>query len=281
MNNRKTKIGRGGPTMLKDRVYHCALDDTIDVLEEINQKAGDLDSIFEVEVMALLKWFHEQYGAKFSLYLFYEKLGGFDLTQMTDKFADQWQANSDWLKMSFHSRTKKPGVVDYYLYDKSDYETAKKDFVDIKKEILRFAGPQCWDNYPRTHFWSGTKDAVRAWRDCGVDGLFYSYPGYSALYFEKAQLEELWQKDFWYDPEMEMLFITTNVKLPCLSVDEVKQDLAGLKDRKILEIFADDYNLVELKEHMETAISWAAKNGFSPAFYEDVFDHSIQRTNNE
>ena len=80
-----------------DRVYHCALDDTINVLEEINQKADDLRSIFDVEVMAILKQFHEQYGTKFSLYLFYEKLAGFNLSQMTDKFAGQWQENRHFI----------------------------------------------------------------------------------------------------------------------------------------------------------------------------------------
>jgi hypothetical protein len=281
MNDAKSKFERRVPTTLDRRVYHCALDDTIDVLEEINRKAAGLRSIFDVEVMALLKRFHEDYGATFSLYLFYEKLDGFDLSQMTDQFADQWRANSDWLKMSFHSRTKKPGVVDYYLYDRADYETARKDFLDIKREILRFAGPECWDNYPRTHFWSGTRDAVSAWRDCGVDGLFYSYPGFAAMYFDQTQLEGLWQKDFWFDDDMDMLFITTNVKLPCLSIDEINQNLTGLTDRKIIEIFADDYNLVELKEHMETAIKWATANGFAPAFYENVFSNSAQRANHE
>jgi hypothetical protein len=260
---------------MNDRVYHCALDDTIDVLEEINRKADDLQSIFDVPVMAQIKEFHEQYGAKFSLYLFYEKIGGFNLSQMTDKFIDEWEANSDWLRLSFHARTKHPEICEYYLYNNLDYQTAKEDFQMIKKEILRFAGVESWDNYPRTHFWSGNRETVKAWRDCGVDGLFFSYRGYPALYFDDEQLEKLWNKDYWVDPEMKLLFITTNVKLPCLTVDEVKKDLAALAHRKIIEIFADDYNLIELKEHMETAIRWANENGFKPAFYDEVFSHSI------
>ena len=262
---------------LSDRVYHCGLDDTIDVLEEINHQAGRLQSIFEVDVMRLLQQWHDRYGTKFSLYLFYEKLGGFNLSQMTDKFAAEWQAHSDWLKLSFHARTKKPGVVDYYLYNQADYATARDDFHLIKREILRFAGPACWDNYPRTHFWSGSKEAVRAWRDCGADGLFYSYPGYSALYFDQADLHQLWHKDYWYDHDLEMLYITTNVKLPCLTLSQVKTDLARLQDRPIVEIFADDYNIIELQDSMETAIAWAVAHGFKPVFYNEVFD-SLSRS---
>jgi hypothetical protein len=271
MTNNTDKYRSPETMVLNDRVYHCALDDTIDVLEEINQKADELDSIFDVEVMDLLKQFHEQYGAKFSLYLFYEKLGSFNLSQMTDKFTEQWQKNSDWLRMSFHSRTKKTGVVDYYLYNKSDYNVAKEDFQIIKKEILRFAGQKCWDNYPRTHFWSGNRETVKAWRDCGVEGLFFSYHGYPALYFNEEKLKQLWGKDYWYDPEMRMLYITTNIKLPCMTVDDVKKDLATLSNNKIVEIFADDYNVIELKKHMETAISWCVKNKFKPVFYDEVF----------
>jgi hypothetical protein len=260
---------------LNDRVYHCALDDTIDVLEEINERADQIQSIFDVEVMAQIKVFHEQYGAKFSLYLFYEKMGGFNLSQMTDKFIDEWQSNSDWLRLSFHSKTKHPKITEYYLYDERDYQTAKNDFEMIKKEILRFAGEKSWDNYPRTHFWSGNRETVRAWRDCGVDGMFFSYPGFSALYFDDEQLKALWEKDYWFDPDTQMLFIATNVKLPCMTVDEVVKDLATLGNRKIIEIFADDYNLIELKEHMETAIRWAVENGYRPAFYDEFFSQSV------
>lgn len=271
MEERKVTAGHPAAAALTDRVYHCGLDDTIVVLEEISDKADSLKSILDVEIMALLRHFHERYGAKFTLYLFYELLDGFNLTQMTDKFADEWRRNSDWLKLSFHARTRNPPVVDYYLYDKADYETAREDFRVIKQEILRFAGPESWDNYPRTHFWSGTRETVRAWRDCGVDGLFYSYPGFDAMYFDEATLKELWKKDFWYDPDTQMLFIATNVKLPCLTVDEVKEDLDKLRDRKLLEIFADDYNLLELAEHMGTAMSFAADNGYKPVFHEEVF----------
>ena len=258
---------------LTEKVYHCGLDDTIVVLEEINQKADQLDSIFDVEILTLLKQFNQQYGAKFTLYLFYEILDGFNLSQMTDKFADQWRANSDWLKLAFHAKTRKPSVTEYYLYFDSDYKTALEDFQMIKKEILRFAGPECWDNYPRTHFWSGNKETVRAWRDCGVGGLFFSPPGFEAMYFDDKKLKELWEKDFWYDRDIGMLYITTNIKLPCQTIEEVKKDLIAAKDRNILEIFADDYNIVELKEHMETAINWADRNGFKPAFHEEVFDN--------
>ena len=258
---------------LTEKVYHCGLDDTIVVLEEINQKADQLDSIFDVEVLGIIRQFHQQYGAKFTLYVFYELLDGFNLSQMTDRFADEWQANSDWLKLSFHAKTRKPSLVDYYLYFDSDYETAFEDFQMIKKEILRFAGPQCWDNYPRTHFASGNRETVRAWRDCGVGGLFYGTHEDEAMYFDIEKIKELREKDCWYDSSADMLYITTNIKLPCHTVDEVKVDLAAAKDRNILEIFADDYNIVELKEHMETAISWASQNGYRPVFHEEVFDN--------
>jgi len=265
------KPERSFPQMSMDRVYHCGLDDTIDLLEEITRKSNSLRSIFDVEVLAVLRQFHEEYGAKFSLYLFYEKLGGFNLSEMTDKFRSEWQRNSDWLRLSFHARTKKPGVVDYYLYDEADYQTAYADFQLIKAEILRFAGPEAWDNYPRTHFWSGTKDAVRAWKDCGIEGLFLSCPEFPMLYFNQSRLEKLWNCDYWYDDEMGMLYITTNVKLPYMTVDEVIRHLGGLEDRKIIEVFCDDYNLLELQEQMKTSIAWAVERQYQPVFYDEVF----------
>lgn len=258
------------PELLKEKVYHCALDDTIDVLEEISKKADDLQSIFDVEVMGVVKKFHEEYDTKFSLYLFYEKKGGFNLSLMPDKFRKEWEENSDWLKLSFHARTKKGISPDFY-YREADYQTAQQDFQLIKNEILRFAGVKSWDNYPRTHYWSGSEEAVKAWRDCGVQGLFYSYPEYPALYFSEAKLKELWKKDFWYDPEMGLFFITTNVKLPCEPWPEVEKVLAGLEKRMIIDIFCDDYNLLELQEYLEKTIIWSLAHGYRSVFYEEVF----------
>lgn len=264
--------------MIIDKVYHCALDDTIDLLEKLSMNKNDIESIFELEELSLLRKFNKLYGTKFSLYLFYEKdpcrYHGFNLSKMTGKFKEQWQDNSGWLKMSFHARTKR---LPDFPYINTKYEIAKKDCEDVKKEIVRFAGIETWENITRTHYWGGSKEAVRAWHDCGIWGLFYHsgvsswLPDYRALHFSKTQLKELSKKDFWYDKDTDMLYITTNLMLPGWTVKQVKQRLEKLDKQRIVEAWVDDFNLIELKTHLEETIKWCTVHNYKPAFYEEVF----------
>jgi len=265
--------------MLKEKVYHIGIDDTIDLMEEITEKASRMKSIFELETLSLLREWHIRYGTKFSLYLFYEKKG-FNLRFMTDKFRKEWQENSDWLRMSFHARTKRVPYPDYpygEIDHQTDYRTAKKDLEDVRREVFRFAGKEVWENITRTHYWSGSRDSVKAWRDCGIKGLFISPPPEVILpplrttYFTNAQLKRLWLKDFWYDAEFDILYITTNVMLPGKTVEEINERLGNLKGRRIIEAWCDDFNVVELKAQIETLISWCRRHNYEPAFYEDIF----------
>jgi len=83
-----------------------------------------------------------------------------------------------------------------------------------------------------------------------------------------SQLEKLWNKDFWYDAEFDILYIATNI---CLAIKDFKERLKELDGRRIIEVWCDDYNVVEIKDHVEEEIKWCIKNGYEPAFYEDVF----------
>jgi hypothetical protein len=240
---------------------------------------SEISSIFEIKELSLLKGWNIKYGTKFSLYLFYEKKG-FNLRFMTHKFRREWRENADWLRMSFHARTKRFPYPDFpygEIDQQTDYETAKKDLQDVRREVFRFAGTDVWESITRTHYWSGSRESVKAWRDNGIKGLFISaspqihLPPLKTTYFSKSQLENLWSKDYWYDHEFNMLYIATNVMLPGKSVLDVKNRLESLTERRIIEAWCDDYNVVELKEHIAEVIKWCSKHKYEPAFYEDVF----------
>ena len=83
------------------RKFCFTVDDNIRFLKELNGQ--QYPSIFSHPYLAMYRRLHEKYGLKVQLNLFYEA-DGFDLSQMTDKYRDEWLENSDWLKLSFHSR---------------------------------------------------------------------------------------------------------------------------------------------------------------------------------
>ena len=74
------------------------VDDNVRFFKEITER--DYASIFEHPYLAMYKRLHGKYGLSVQLNLFYE-MPSFNLTEMTDKYAEEWRENSDWLKQSF------------------------------------------------------------------------------------------------------------------------------------------------------------------------------------
>ena len=91
------------------------VDDNIRCLRELT--AGSYRSIFEHPYLGMYFGLHEKYGLKVQLNLFY-KTDDFDLSLMTDRYREEWQANSDWLKLSFHSEAETVKPYEHSGYDK-------------------------------------------------------------------------------------------------------------------------------------------------------------------
>lgn len=97
--------------------YRISSDDNILFLRDINANRDTYKSIFENPYLAVYKRAHDLYGAAVHLNLFYEtddmhnfseKGEYFNLSMMTDKFKDEFERNSGWLRLSFHARSEFP-----------------------------------------------------------------------------------------------------------------------------------------------------------------------------
>ena len=77
------------------------VDDNIRFLKEITERK--YGSLFEHPYLAVYKRLHDELGLKVQLNLFYRTIeGDFNLSQVTDKYYNEWKQNADWLKLSFH-----------------------------------------------------------------------------------------------------------------------------------------------------------------------------------
>ena len=96
------------------KYFTFTIDDNIRFLKELTEK--DYGSIFDHPYMAMLLSLHKTFDAAVQLNLFYrdgdftgkdrDKVDlnkYFNLSMMTDRYKAEWKANSDWIKMSFHS----------------------------------------------------------------------------------------------------------------------------------------------------------------------------------
>ena len=147
--------------------YCFTVDDNIRFLKELTQQQPE--DMFSHPYLAMYRRLHEQFGVKVQLNLFFE-MPGFDLTQMTDRYRNQWQENAHWLKLTFHSR-----LENVRPYEFSGYDEVFSHCQAVQEQILRFAGPASLGKTTTIHYCRNTVDGLRALKDQGVQGLLGLY----------------------------------------------------------------------------------------------------------
>lgn len=198
--------------------FRVSSDDNILFLYDINQHKDEYKSIFDNPYLALYKKAHDLYGAKVHLNLFYEfdnqartlfssPRPYFNLSMMTDKFKDEFAANSDWLKLAFHSNAEFPDAP----YKNAKAEKIVEDCIRVHREIIRFAGKDSISNSTTTHWGSGDRECLRALRSLG----YTSFTGYFDVingkglvsYYVPVEIcEHINKRDFWCDTEEDIFF---------------------------------------------------------------------------
>lgn len=81
---------------------HFSIDDVNAVLRDLTENEKKYDSLFEQKFFKYLRNLNERYGAKITLYCFYE-LNAFCLADCTEKFKEEFSASSEWLKFGYHA----------------------------------------------------------------------------------------------------------------------------------------------------------------------------------
>ncbi len=98
-------------------------------------------SIFDELFLGRLKRIHEKYDSKFTLNLFFhDDHHDFSISDFPADYRAEFQANSDWLRMSFHAYSEFPDRP----YQHADAEKLADDYDLICKEVCRFAGKECF-----------------------------------------------------------------------------------------------------------------------------------------
>lgn len=248
------------------------VDDNIRVLEEITESAPL--SIFDHPYLSMYKSLHEKFGLKVQLNLFY-KSGDFDLSKMTDRYYNEWEENSDWLKLSFHSK-----IENVKPYETADYSEVYNDCKKVNDEICRFASPKALANTTTIHYCLLTNGGVKAMEDNGVSGLLGLFdtdeaPRYSYCIAEedakKIRRGEVVKKG-------KISYASIDIILNMFSVDEILEKLETLKSRKDIRVmiheqyFYKDYvrHQPNFKEKLEETFRFLTDNGYESNFFENM-----------
>lgn len=221
--------------------YRLSSDDNIRFLQELTY--GSYASLFDHPYLAVYKKAHDLYGAKVHLNLFYafddtargrfsDEPGYFDLSMMTDRYKEEFIANSHWLKLAFHSQAEYPNCP----YKEADGKTVQQDCIAVCREICRFAGKECISNSTTIHWGEANREVVRALRALGftsLTGYFTRRPNGAPIvsyYADPETVDHVGARDFWMDTKEDMIFGRIDCVLNESPLENVLQQVTAAAD---------------------------------------------------
>lgn len=261
--------------------YRLSIDDNIWFLRDIHQNEGVYKSIFDNRYLAFLKGIHAAYGTKVHINLFYET-DGFNLSQLSDKFAAEWKAQASWLRLSFHALGEFPDRP----YQKADYATVKRDGEMVMKEIRRFAGPELMGPVTTLHWGEGTVEGSRALRDLGYKGQLGYFNVDDELppvsyYLDVEQRRHIKKRFIWKDTDEDIVFIRSSIVIDKTDLPRIRPHLDSYRAKGGLPPYVDllvheqyyypsyfNYQ-PDFMDRIRTAVGWAVDNGYKPRFLEE------------
>ncbi len=206
--------------------YHFFIEDNIWFLQELTRDKPA--SAFDHPYLAMLKRLYKKYGTRVQLDLFYS-VEGFNLSEMTDMYKEEFKANSDWLCFGFHSRSEHPP----YIYKNASYEEVLKDCADIHREILRFAGEECLSLYTSVHYAAISEEGKRALRDSGIRGIIdlFAFKGEEKLAYGVKFDDK--REPFTYDKESGFYYYYNDMIINLYGLEEIGEYMKAIPQKPL------------------------------------------------
>jgi len=262
-------------------MYRLSLDDNIWWVQDAAKHR--YKHLFDTPYLALLRDVHEKYGTKILANLYYScpEHGGFCLTEMPDCYKAEFQANADWFRLGFHARTDSPA----HIYENVDYDTLNRDIENVRREVFRFAGEECWAPPVDTMHWDECSDAgMRAFRDndlrcfCVTSRLHPDGTADLKLQMTDEQAHQSHQYAGLYDPKYDMVYFTCDLYVNehdpagvrrALDINQARYPRRGFVELLIHEqYFYPDYvrYLPYYREIVFAGVEWCVEHGYHPDF---------------
>ena len=196
-------------------------------------------SAFQNSFLKDIKGIHDVTGVKFTLNCFCST-DDYDIANVPNKFADEFKANSDWLKFAFHAEDDE---ANYSTDDVTGIVTSYNKFITA---ILKMTGTlDCIDTVVRLGFFSGTLNNCIALRDanCGITGLLTADDTRVSYYLNTADNNYILNHAKFYDADNKLMFIKTQQR-----VDYV-QSVSDYCNNFLTASYGNMYKYVELFMH--------------------------------
>ncbi|MBE6377645.1 MAG: hypothetical protein E7051_02370 [Lentisphaerae bacterium] len=245
-------------------------------------------SIFDEMFLGRLKQIHDKYGSFFTLNLFFhDDHHDFAISDMPEDYKAEFQANSDWLRMSFHAHSEFPDRP----YQHADAKKLAADYDEVYNEVCRFAGKECFIA-PMVIHWSMTNpENFSVLKARGTNCLAAGYLGSIAhigeahaiqvtdigFHYEKDVACYICDKHIFYDRYHDLFLLNS---ISCCNYDDV--DVLEEKFAKLADDPRDTVNIMSHEQYsypdyfnyipnhldrVETACRLATEAGYKPAWF--------------
>lgn len=241
------------------------VDDNIRFFKEITKNG--YNSIFEHPYLLLYKRLHEKFGLKVQLNLFY-RCEDFSLSDFSEKFSDEWQQNSHWLKLSFHSDYEKSNP-----YINSDYNEVWGDIKKVNDEILRFASRENLARTTTVHCCRLTDGGLKAVKDSNISGLLGLWEKNSRISYN---LDD--QRIFENTVKTDLSFANIDIILNRFKAEDILAELEKLKSREFIKVmiheqyFYSDSKLYQpdFEKKLTKTFEFLVNSNYKSVFFEEV-----------
>ena len=266
------KKGRASKAEGATKHFCFTVDDNIRFLKEITEHR--YGSMFQHPYLAMYRRLHEEFDLKVQLNLFY-RMEGFDLSRVSDAYYEEWKANSDWIKLSFHSDCENECP-----YRGAGYDEVFNDCKRVHEQIQRFASPAALADTTTVHYCLLTSDGVRAMEDngvCGLLGLFgtpeqprtsYGIPEDKASLIRDGEILKIGKT----------AFASIDLVLNCFSTEKILERLSRMSHRDGIRVmiheqyFYEDYPRYQpdFEEKLRATFDFLTKHKYQSVFYESL-----------
>ena len=252
------------PECAAERKYvHVSIDDCWQALARLS--APETKSVFDDPFFARLKTWHEAYGAKFTCYVFGET-ENFSLSDVPEKFKDEFAAASSWLKFGFHASSS--GI------EKTRAQSAEEfaeNFAKTNAAIDAFAGTDARTTALRLDYFFAKDEWMPAIFAAGTRRLFGpDTPGRKAYALDAAASAELWARGELAFPHDQMGggYARTDARFERICLPWWA--MAKLRDRERIVVFTHEWAMGRrVRFVMDESFQWLREHGYEFTFFED------------
>jgi hypothetical protein len=262
------------------RRYRFSVDDNILFLRDLTRDMPK--SLFDHWYLAFWREMNERFGAKIHINI-YHQCEGFILPEMPDIWREEWAANAHWLHLSFHALQNEPS----WIYRNAPGRRIARDFEWVTDEIERFATLKVTGNTTTVHWAEATREGCIALRERGIERLI-ALPGFhpdgapkTSYYLDPAHVQHLLERDAWWDPETDVIFIACDEVVNSHSLENVpavldEQEKSPHTSELIELLIHEQYFREELmnyqpeiKDKVIASLEWVSERGYEPCFWSE------------